>query len=132
MKSQEGRANIEPTLLAAIDSSTEENGFDLAKMPPGTRITFRTRNTEFDIEIRKGQGNDPEWLDSEVWIKGHHVYCPDWTFVHWNGSTFGGSCIKLRWLGVGMFPEFFVPGTKHRVRTTAVESIIRRYYALQK
>jgi len=107
-----GREHISEEILAKIDNSTE--GYFLNELPVGTRLIVQTRNTKYDVEIKDG-----------IWIKGHHLYCPDWTKVDFRGSTWGTSILKLHWVGLEMHMEFWLPefGT---VTTSAVESIIKR------
>jgi hypothetical protein len=120
------REHIDSSLLEKMDSSTEENGLFLNELPIGSKLTVTTRNNIYDIEIREGEVADKDWLNSEVWIKGHHIYCPDWTRVNFHGSTFGGSVLKLFWVGVDMHMEWFSDPAYGDITTSAVESIIRR------
>lgn len=117
------REHIDQALLDTIDSSTEENGYFLNELPIGTKLKVNTRNTEYDIEIRPRSGEpDPDWLNAEVWMKGHHEYCPEFVKVNFQGSTWGSSVIKLRWVGVDMCMEFSI-GDWKRITTSFVERI---------
>lgn len=102
--------NLSDDIATAIDSHTE--GFH-AEI--GMKLSVQTRNTKYDIEIR------PDGF----YIKGHALYCPDWTKVEFCGSTYGSSLLKLDWIGVDMHMEWWSNefGT---VTTSAVETIIRR------
>ena len=123
-----GREYISKELLEKIDGSTEENGYFLHDLPIGTKLTIQTRNTKYDVEIRKRAVLHKDWLDVEVWMKGHHLYCPELIRVEFRGSTFGASMMKLRWVGVDMHMEFVVPEhPEHGVITTsAIAQITRR------
>lgn len=89
-------------------------GVDLTE---GMKLSIQTRNTKYDIEIRA----------DGFWIKGHDLYCPDWTKVEFRGSHPGKLIGKTRpnWIGVDHHMEWWSNefGT---VTTSAVESIIRR------
>lgn len=126
MSLRASRENIDKALLDQIDSSTEDNGFFLNELPVGTKIKFRTKNSVYDIEIRRRSGEpDPDWLDTEVWLRGHPRYCPDWTPVEWHGCTWGSSCLKLFWIGVGMYAEFWAKPEDGRIVTSEIQSVRR-------
>ena len=90
-------------------------GNDGVRLADGVKLTVRTRNTEYDIEIR----------GEAFFIKGHPIYCPDWTEVAFKQSHYGCGFVRLDWIGVDMHMEWWSNefGT---VTTSVVESIIRR------
>lgn len=84
------------------------DGYFLHELPIGARLTVQTRNTTYYFEIRKG----------EVWIKGHHFYCPDWTKIDFHGSDGTPD-----WVGVGQHMEWFSNPAHGNITTSAVERI---------
>src|SRR6266568_7307209 len=55
-------------------------------------------------------------------ISGHPNYCPEPVPVRIAGSTWGGSMLKLRYIGRGMHLEFCHP-TNHTITTSRVVDI---------
>jgi len=47
--------------------------------------------------------------DGTVFISGHPEFCPDPSEVWINGSTWGGSMLKMNYVGHGMHLEFVHP-----------------------
>lgn len=74
----------------------ELGGIDVTKLKPNTKIEIKTKNGEYYIELLDNQGN--------VKIKGSRIPTP--TNAYFSGSTWGGSIIKLHWIGFGMYMEF--------------------------
>ena len=62
-------------------------------------------------------------IGAEVVVQGG-AFFPERTRACLNGSSFGGSCLKLGWVGIGLHMEFHAEDqwviTSH-VRTIAVE-----------
>jgi hypothetical protein len=55
-------------------------------------------------------------------ICGHPQYCPDLVPVRIEGSTWGGSMLKMRFIGRGMHLEFWHP-TYRTIRTSRIVDI---------
>ena len=68
---------------------------------PGRMLKIRTRNTQYYL---KHDPTNSNWM----LIKGHTRYCPDWTTCKIAGSTWGGSMLKMGYVGVGMCLEFSI------------------------
>ena len=85
---------------------------------PNHIIVVRTRNTKYTFISEGGKltgtgvRHDGELSD----------YLPPDTEVRINGCTFGGSMLKMGYLGVGMHLEFVALG--RCITTSAIESII--------
>ncbi len=97
-----------------IAEAEEKSGIDLSQLEIGTKIEMQTVNTLYHIEVL------PE---NKFMVQGGHFFIqPIETYI--GGSTYGGSMIKLKWLGINMHAEI---GTPHRasplVTTSAIRSI---------
>src|SRR6202795_1267744 len=76
-----------------------QGGVYLKDLPPFCVLSGRTHNRTYTLTHHP--------YEPETWfISGHPEYCPEPTkcFVH--GSTWGGSCIKIGFIGRGMHLEF--------------------------
>jgi hypothetical protein len=60
---------------------------------------------------------------SQALISGHPEYCPEPTLVAIAGSTWGGSMLKLRFVGRGMQLEFCHPEYSTPIVTSRVKEI---------
>ncbi len=80
-----------------IIQSEIEGGVFLENLPEGATLVLRTENRRYVIE-KRAQG--------QVLISGHPQYCPKphCTYIH--GSTWGGSMLKVGFIGRGMHLEF--------------------------
>jgi hypothetical protein len=93
-----------------IVQSEIEGGVCLDDLSEGARLEVETQNRWYTILIR-GRGKELIW--------GHPQYCPDPVPVRIAGSTWGGSMLKLRFIGRGMRLEF-----RHPVFRTIITSRI--------
>ena len=83
-----------------IAQSEIEGGVCLDDLSEGARLEVETQNRWYSILIG-GRGQELIW--------GHPQYCPDPVPVRIAGSTWGGSMLKLRFIGRGMNLEFRHP-----------------------
>jgi len=83
-----------------IAQSEIEGGVYLDNLSAGAVLKVETQNHWYTIVIR-GPG--------EELISGHPKFCPDPLPVRIAGSTWGGSMLKLRFIGRGMRLEFCHP-----------------------
>ena|SRR3989338_2746 len=97
-----------------IAESEMQGGVDLGNAKPGTWFEVETRNCIYTIEYL-GNG--------EALISGHPKFCPEPTRVRIAGSTWGGSMLKLDFIGRGMHLEFVCP--RHGIVVTSTISEIR-------
>jgi hypothetical protein len=93
-----------------IVQSEIEGGVFLDDLSEGALLEVETQNRWYTILIR-GRGKELIW--------GHPQYCPDPVPVRIAGSTWGGSMLKLRFIGRGMRLEF-----RHPVFRTIITSRI--------
>ena len=115
-----------PVLLAAnphfADSlnrnmiqSEIEGGVHLRDLPPRSMLSIETENRIYEVVVLG---------EETALISGHPEYCPAPAEVRINGSTWGGSMLKTRFLGRGMHLEF-----EHPVYRTIITSRIREIRA---
>lgn len=90
--------NLSDEINNAIIESELAGGADIDKLPVGKKLMVQTQNTLYTIERR----------EDGVYISGNKRYCPEPTKCHINGSTWGGSMIKVGYVGVGMYLEFML------------------------
>ena len=85
---------------AAFDQSQILGGAYLDELAVGRKLLVQTDNTLYIIEHRK----------DGLYISGDQEFCPEPTKCSIHGSNFGGSMLKMNFVGRGMFLEFTVDG----------------------
>lgn len=94
-----------PHLCAELNDAIAESelagGAYVEQLPVGKTLKVRTRNTVYFIE-RVAEGKEG------LTIQGHPRYCPEPIKAYILGSNFGGSCIKIGFVGRGMYMEFML------------------------
>ena len=95
-----------------IVQSEIEGGVYLDNLPDGEVLEVETQNRGYTIVVRRG-GKDLIW--------GHPQYCPEPVAVRIEGSTWGGSMLKMRFVGRGMRLEFLHPTYRRNVTSPIVE-----------
>lgn len=93
-----------------IIGSEIEGGVHLDDLPPSSVLSIQTHNRVYTVVVLP---------DDVALISGHPQFCPQPAQVRINGSTWGGSMIKTRFVGRGMHLEF-----EHPVYRTIVTSPI--------
>lgn len=88
--------NLAPDINQALTDMELNGGIWWRDLPIGSKVRLSTRNTEYLLE-KKSDGD---------YICGNERYCPAPTNASIHGSTFGGSMIRVGWLGIGMYLEF--------------------------
>jgi hypothetical protein len=83
-----------------IIQSEIEGGVYLRDLSPGSLLSIQTENRAYRM-VALGDG--------AVLISGHPEFCPDPIEVRVNGSTWGGSMLKMKFVGRGMRLEFEHP-----------------------
>ena len=102
--------NLSDEVNRNIVQSEIEGGVYLDVLSEGAVLEVETQHHGYTIVIR-GRGR--------ALISGHPKYCPDPVPVSIAGSTWGGSMLKLRFIGRGMHLEF-----QHPVFQTIITSRI--------
>jgi hypothetical protein len=108
--------NFSDEVNGNIVQSEIEDGVYLDVLSEGAVLEVETQHHWYTIVIRGG-GRDL--------ISGHPKYCPDPVPVRIAGSTWGGSMLKVRFIGRGMRLEF-----RHPVFRTIITSRIVDIHAL--
>ena len=91
-----------------ISQSEIEGGVFVDKLSLGTRLEVETMDWTCQIEYRGS---------ARLRIWGHPRFCPLPVVVDLHGSTWGGSMLKLHFIGRGMYMEFRHP--RHGVILTS-------------
>ncbi|MGA7559224.1 MAG: hypothetical protein WCF61_00895 [Terriglobales bacterium] len=109
--------NLSNEVNRNIIQSEIEGGVFLEGLPPDTVLQIRTQN-HFYTALFLGEG--------AALISGHPQYCPEPVQVTIAGSTWGGSMLKLRFIGRGMHLEFHHPAYSTPIITSAIQEIRER------
>lgn len=103
--------NLSPEINAAIIKSEIDGGAYIKDLPGGKALKVTTMSRVY--VIRK--------LGDNLYIQGHPTYCPWATKAYIHGSTFGGSTIKIDYVGRNMYLEF---STDEHPRAVVTSQII--------
>jgi hypothetical protein len=91
--------NLSDEVNRNIAQSEIEGGVWIEKLAVGAVLSIRTENTAYTLEKRG---------ENDYWLSGNLRYCPTPTKVHINGSTWGGSMLKVGFIGRDMCMEFVI------------------------
>ena len=83
-------------------------------LPAGKVLLIQTRNTLYRLEKRGPK---------EFYISGNKGYCPNPTKAKIHGSTWGGSMLKMGFIGRGMRLEFSIPGKGGCITTSEIQEV---------
>jgi hypothetical protein len=104
-----------------IVQSEIEGGVCLDDLPEGARLEVETQHRLYNILIRD-RGKELIW--------GHPQYCPDPVAVRIAGSTWGGSMLKLRFMGEecawNSGTPYFAPSKHHALWTSELQTARER------
>src|SRR2546425_475334 len=92
--------NLSDEVNRNIVQSEIEGGVYLDDLPDGATLEVETQNRSYRL-VNHGQGT--------ALISGHPKFCPDPVLVKIHGSNWGGSMLKVRFIGRGMHLEFRHP-----------------------
>jgi hypothetical protein len=101
-------AGLSDEINRNIIRSEIEGGVFLDHLPEGTELEVQTQNRCYRI-LWRGRG--------QVLISGHPEFCPEPVPVKIHGSTWGGSMVRLAFIGRGMHLEFRHP--EHKTITSS-------------
>jgi hypothetical protein len=96
----EANPHLADAVNGNIIGSEIEGGVFLPDLPPGSLLSVQTRSRVYEMVILE---------EGQALISGHPEFCPEPTEVHIQGSTWGGSMLKMKFLGRGMHLEFDHP-----------------------
>ena len=102
--------NLADAVNRAMIASEIEGGVHLTDLSPGAALSIQTQNRVYEMVVLR---------DETVLLCGHPEFCPDPIEVRIQGSTWGGSMIRTKFLGRGMHLEF-----EHPVHRTILTSRI--------
>jgi hypothetical protein len=111
----ENHPNLTSKINTAIRQSEIDGGIRWDNVTPGLRATVRTKSRTYLIEKREGD---------ETYISGHPYYCTNPVKASIHGSTWGGSMIKIDWIGVGMRLEFSTVEHPKPITTTTIQDVL--------
>lgn len=100
------------TLDGFVEGIAENRGIDLRQLDPLTTIRVRTHNSRYHLVITSG---------TSAIVQGGQFF-PDPTAARIDGSGFGGSVLKVGWIGVGLRMEIY--GNGQRIITSPVRDIV--------
>jgi hypothetical protein len=104
------------TLDGFVEAVSHTKGVGLADVDAFSTLVVRTRNSVYRVTVLRPHAR-------EVMVQGGMFFTAR-TRACFNGSSFGGSCLKLGWVGIGSHMEFHADDqwiiTSH-VRSIAVE-----------
>lgn len=109
--------NLSDEVNRNIMQSEIEGGVFLEDLPPKTVLEIRTRHHCYTAVVLGG---------GDALISGHPDYCPQPVLVDISGSTWGGSMLKLRFVGRGMCLEFHHPDYRTPIVTSLIQEICER------
>ena len=75
-------------------------GVDLRELPPFTTLLVWTMNSRYRVVVT-------QW--PEVYVQGG-AFFPDPTLAHVDGSSLGGSCLRVGWISAGLLVEIRTGG----------------------
>ena len=100
-----------------VEAVSQADGIGLIDVDAFTTLVVRTDTSIYRIMILTPHAR-------EVLVQGG-TFFPERTRAYLSGSNFGGSCLKIGWVGLGLQLEFHAGGqwiiTSH-VRAIAVEA----------
>jgi hypothetical protein len=99
------------TLDGFADEVSATEGVCVRDLEPLTTLLVRTCNSLYRIIVSRG---------TAVLVQGGQFF-PEVTLGHLDGSSFGGSLLKLAWIGVGLRMEISSGG--QRIVTSPVREI---------
>jgi hypothetical protein len=106
--------NLSDDVNGSIIRSEIEGGVFLDQLQPYSVLQIRTQHRCYTAVMLGG---------SQALISGHPEYCPEPTLVAIAGSTWGGSMLKLHFVGRGMRLEFCHPKYSTPIVTSYVQEI---------
>jgi hypothetical protein len=106
--------NLSDEVNGNIVQSEIEGGVFLATLPPSTVLQIQTQHHRYTAVLLG---------ESQALISGHPRYCPEPVQVAIAGSTWGGTMLKLRFIGRGMHLEFCHPEYRTPIITSPIQEI---------
>ena len=105
---------LAPEINAAIVESELNGGAFIKDLPIGKSLKVTTKNTVYIIHTLTG---------NELMIQGHYYYCPLLVKAYVHGSTWGGSMVKVGFVGRGMYLEFSTVDHPSAIITSKIQDV---------
>lgn len=105
--------NFSDEVNAAHDKSEILGGAYLDKLAVGKKLLVQTKHTLYTIERR----------EDSLYISGNAKYCPEPTACRIPGSNFGGSMLKMKFIGRGMYMEYHTDAHPKRIVTSEIQEV---------
>jgi hypothetical protein len=99
------------TLDGFVSAISAAGGVSLRDLEPLTTLFVRTCNSQYRIVVSQ---------NTAVFVQGGQFF-PEMTGARLEGSSFGGSCLKVGWISIGLHMEIFAGG--QRIITSPVRAI---------
>jgi len=110
-------ANLSDDVNSNIVQSEIEGGVFLSELQPRTVLQIQTQHHCYTALFLG---------DNQALIWGHPEFCPQPVPVAIAGSTWGGTMLKVRYVGRGMRLEFHHPGYRTPIVTSPIREINER------
>lgn len=104
------------TLDGFARETSRHRGVEVAHLPPLTRLNIWTQNSFYRLTLL-----DPH--ESKAIVQGGRFFSEP-SDVHFCGSSYGGTLLKMSWIGIGMRLELLSEG--RRIITSPVISVEKR------
>ena len=101
------------TLDGFVDTATTADGVCVRDLEPLTTLLVRTCNSRYRITISR---------NAAIFVQGGQFF-PETTNARLEGSSAGGSFLKVAWIGIGLRMEISAGG--QRIVTSPVRAITR-------
>ncbi len=101
------------TLDGFVATVTAGDGISLHELEPLTTVVVATCNSRYQITVSAGAG---------IFVQGGRFF-PETTAARLEGSSAGGSFLKLAWIGIGLRME--ISCGERRIITSPVRAITR-------
>ena len=101
------------TLDGFVDTASTTDGVCLRDLEPLTTLLVRTCNSRYRITVSS---------HAAIFVQGGHFF-PEPTTARLEGSSAGGSFLKVAWIGIGLRMEISAGG--QRIVTSPVRAIAR-------
>lgn len=111
-------SHLDNSILEILKRQEGKGGFNLNSLADGTKLTIKTNNSVYELVV------GPQTTIFGGTRTDGTVRFPTPTPVDIHGSTWGGSMIKLDWIGEGMCLEFYDPKTDMTTTTSYVKNVI--------
>jgi hypothetical protein len=106
--------NLADEINHSIIQSEVEGGVFLHDLPPSTVLQIQTMHHCYTAVLLGG---------NDAMISGHPQFCPQPVQVAIAGSTWGGSMLKMQYVGRGMHLEFHHPEYATPIITSPIQEI---------